>query len=99
MELLLFLIERRGELVTRDQIVERIWGKGVFLDSDKSINNAMSKIRQVLRHDHEQLRFVQTVTGRGYLVVAPVAVRDSSVAEIPAADVLTGAQETVLPKP
>ena len=48
MELLLLLIERRGELVTRDQIVERVWGKGVFLDSDNSINNAISKIRQVL---------------------------------------------------
>jgi DNA-binding winged helix-turn-helix (wHTH) protein len=51
MELLLFLVERRGELVTREQIVERIWGKGVFLDTDNSINGAISKIRQVLRDD------------------------------------------------
>jgi TolB-like protein/DNA-binding winged helix-turn-helix (wHTH) protein/Flp pilus assembly protein TadD len=72
MQLLLFLIEHRGELVTRDQIVERIWGKGVFLDSDNSINSAVSKIRQVLRDDSEQPRFVQTVTGRGYRFIAPV---------------------------
>jgi len=72
MELLLFLIERRGELVTREQIVERIWGKGVFLDTDNSINGAISKIRQVLRDSADQPRFVQTVTGKGYRFVAPV---------------------------
>ncbi len=72
MELLLFLVERRGELVTREQIVERIWGKGVFLDTDNSINGAISKIRQVLRDDAQQPRFVQTVTGRGYRFIAPL---------------------------
>jgi len=72
MELLLFLVERRGEMVTREQIVERIWGKGVFLDTDNGINGAISKIRQVLRDDAEQPRFVQTVTGKGYRFVASV---------------------------
>jgi TolB-like protein/DNA-binding winged helix-turn-helix (wHTH) protein/Flp pilus assembly protein TadD len=72
MELLLLLVERRGELVTREQIVERIWGKGVFLDTDNSINAAISRIRQVLRDDAEQPRFVQTVTGKGYRFIAPV---------------------------
>ncbi len=73
MELLRFLIERRGELVTREQIVERIWGKGVFLDSDNSINSAISQIRQVLRDDYAQPKFVQTVTGKGYRFIAPVS--------------------------
>ena len=73
MEMLLFLIERRGELVTREQIVERIWGKGVFLDSDNSINSAISKIRQVLRDDPERPRFVQTVTSKGYRFIAPAS--------------------------
>jgi eukaryotic-like serine/threonine-protein kinase len=72
MELLLFLIERRGEMVTRKQIVERIWGEGVFLDTDNSINGAISKLRQVLRDDAERPRFVQTVTGKGYRFIAPV---------------------------
>jgi len=72
MELLLFLVEHRGELVTREQIVEHIWGKGVFLDTDNSINGAISKIRQVLRDDAAQPRFVQTVTGRGYRFTAAV---------------------------
>src|SRR5277367_3046555 len=40
-ELLILLIEKKGQLVTRDEIVERIWGKGVFLDTDNSINAAI----------------------------------------------------------
>ena len=72
MALLLLLIERRGELVTREQIVERIWGKGVFLDTDNSINGAISRIRQVLRDNSEQPSFVQTVTGKGYRFIAVV---------------------------
>jgi serine/threonine protein kinase/Tol biopolymer transport system component len=72
MELLLLLVERRGQLVTREQIIDRIWGKGVFLDTDNSINGAISKIRQVLRDNAENPRFVQTVTGKGYRFVAPI---------------------------
>ena len=72
MELLILLIEERGQLVLRDQIIERIWGKDVFLDTDNSINAAIRKIRQVLKDNPEQPRFVQTVTGRGYRFIAPV---------------------------
>jgi eukaryotic-like serine/threonine-protein kinase len=72
LELLSFLIEHKGELVTRDQIVEKIWGQGVFLDTDNSINGAIRKIRQVLGDNPEQPRFVQTITGKGYRFIAPV---------------------------
>ena len=72
MELLLLLIERRGQLVTREQIIELIWGKDVFLDTDNSINAAVLKIRRVLKDDPEQPRFVQTITGRGYRFIAAV---------------------------
>src|SRR4029077_13245041 len=65
-------IEERGQLVTRDRIIERIWGKDVFLDTDNSINAAIRKIRQVLKDDPEQPRFVQTITGRGYRFIAAV---------------------------
>jgi TolB-like protein/DNA-binding winged helix-turn-helix (wHTH) protein len=72
MELLRLLLEQPGKLVTRDEIVERIWGKEVFLDTDNSINGAIRKIRQVLKDDCEQPRYVQTVTGSGYRFVALV---------------------------
>jgi predicted ATPase/serine/threonine protein kinase len=73
MELLLLLMEKKGQLVTRDQIIERIWGKDVFLDTDNSINAAIRKIRQVLKDDPERPRFVQTITGRGYRFIALIA--------------------------
>ena len=72
MELLLLLIERKAQLVTRDQIIDRIWGKDVFVDTDNSINAAIRKIRQVLKDDPERPRFVQTITGRGYRFIAPI---------------------------
>jgi TolB-like protein/DNA-binding winged helix-turn-helix (wHTH) protein/Flp pilus assembly protein TadD len=72
MELLLLLVEERGQLVSRDRIVDKVWGKDVFLDTDNSINAAVRKVRQVLKDDTEHPRFVQTVTGRGYRFIAPV---------------------------
>jgi DNA-binding winged helix-turn-helix (wHTH) protein len=72
MELLLLLAQRRPQLVTRDEIVERIWGKNVFLDTDNSINAAIRKLRQTLDDDPEQPRYIQTVIGRGYRFIAAV---------------------------
>lgn len=71
-EILLLLIEQRGDLVTREQIVDRVWGRDVHLDTDNSINGAIRKIRQVLKDHPEQPRFVETITGRGYRFIAPV---------------------------
>ena len=96
MQLLLFLLERRGELITRQQIVERIWGKTVFLDTDNSINGAVSKIRQVLRDNAERPRFVQTITGKGYRFIAavvevmPAPVQTATDLRPPVADSLAG---------
>ena len=72
MEILLLLVERKGQLVTRDEIVERVWGREVFLDTDNSINGAIRKLRQALRDDPEKPRVIQTVTGKGYRFVAAV---------------------------
>jgi len=72
MELLILLLEKEGHLVTREEIVDRLWGKDVFLDTEHGINTAIRKIRNVLRDDAETPRFVQTVTGRGYRFVAPI---------------------------
>jgi TolB-like protein/DNA-binding winged helix-turn-helix (wHTH) protein/Tfp pilus assembly protein PilF len=78
-ELLLLLVENNGELVTREQIVERVWGSGVYLDTDNSINGAIRKIRQVLKDDPEHPQFIQTVTGRGYRFIGPVVASQASV--------------------
>jgi TolB-like protein/DNA-binding winged helix-turn-helix (wHTH) protein/lipoprotein NlpI len=73
MDILVFLIEHRGELVTREQIGERIWGKSVFLDIDNSINGAIRKIRHVLKDDPRQPHFILTIPGRGYRFIVPAA--------------------------
>jgi TolB-like protein/DNA-binding winged helix-turn-helix (wHTH) protein/tetratricopeptide (TPR) repeat protein len=73
MELLILLVEREGNLVSRDEIVERLWGKDVFVESDTGINTAISKIRLVLRDDPERPRFIQTVVGKGYRFIAPIS--------------------------
>ena len=73
MELLILLLEKDGHLVTRQQIIERLWGNDVFVDTEHGINTAIRKIRQALKDDPDQPRFVQTVTGKGYRFVAAVA--------------------------
>jgi TolB-like protein/DNA-binding winged helix-turn-helix (wHTH) protein/Flp pilus assembly protein TadD len=72
MDLLILLAESHDRLVTREEIVHRLWGPGVFVDTEQGINTAIRKIRQALRDDPEQPRFVETVVGRGYRFVAPV---------------------------
>lgn len=70
LQLLTFLAERRGRVVTRDEILAAIWGKDVFVDADTSINTAVRKVRRALRDDPEDPRFVQTVPGKGYRFAA-----------------------------
>ncbi|MGA8502288.1 MAG: winged helix-turn-helix domain-containing protein [Candidatus Sulfotelmatobacter sp.] len=70
MELLILLLERQGSVVTRQEIVDRLWGKDVFVDTEHGINTAIHKIRQALRDDPEQPRFILTVSGKGYRFVA-----------------------------
>lgn len=74
MELLLLLIEKRGELVSREMIVQRLWGQDVFLETEHSINTAINKLRAVLQDHPKQPAFVQTVIGKGYRFIAEVKV-------------------------
>ena len=72
MELLILLVGRRGELVSREEIIEKLWGEDVFVETEHGINTAIRKIRQTLGDDPENSRFVQTVVGKGYRFVAPL---------------------------
>jgi DNA-binding winged helix-turn-helix (wHTH) protein/tetratricopeptide (TPR) repeat protein len=77
-ELLLFLIEKQGAIVTREQIAEELWGDGVHVDAEHNINTIIRKIRYALRDDAERQRYVQTVVGRGYRFIAEVSYTDPS---------------------
>ena len=72
MDLLIFFVEHRGELVSREQIIARLWGKGVFVDADRSINRAVLKIRAALGDDSTHPRFLETVVGKGYRFIGDV---------------------------
>jgi TolB-like protein/Tfp pilus assembly protein PilF/DNA-binding winged helix-turn-helix (wHTH) protein len=66
MELLIFLAQRRGELVTREDIAARLWADGVFVDTERGINNAIRKIRIALHDSPDEPTQLQTVVGKGY---------------------------------
>jgi DNA-binding winged helix-turn-helix (wHTH) protein/Tol biopolymer transport system component len=72
LELLILLVSCKGDLVTRREIVEKLWERDVFVDTDHGINTAIRKLRYLLRDDPESSQFIQTVTGMGYRFIAPV---------------------------
>jgi DNA-binding winged helix-turn-helix (wHTH) protein len=78
LQLLMFLVDNRGQMVTREQISAALWSKDVFVDVEQGINTAIRKIRRALLDDADQPRYLQTVVGRGYRFVAPNAVEDGS---------------------
>lgn len=74
MELLILLVERRDQLIGREEIIARLWGKDVFLDTEQGINTAIRKIRLILGDDPNAPRFLQTIVGKGYRFVGPITV-------------------------
>ena len=72
MELLILLVSRQGQLVTRPEIAERLWSSEVFVDTEHGINTAVRKLRYLLRDAPEAPKFIQTVTGMGYRFIGAV---------------------------
>jgi TolB-like protein/DNA-binding winged helix-turn-helix (wHTH) protein/Tfp pilus assembly protein PilF len=72
MELLILLTEKQGRLVAREEIIERVWGKDLYFDAERGINNAIRKTRAALNDNPERPRFVETVVGKGYRFIAPI---------------------------
>ena len=66
MDLLILLVRENGRLIGREEIIERLWGKDVYFDTDNSINTAIRKIRNSLGDDAGNPQYVETVLGRGY---------------------------------
>jgi len=69
LQLLMFLAENPGKLITREQIAEKLWGNHVFVDVEQGINTAIRKVRKALNDDSAQPQLLQTVVGRGYRFV------------------------------
>jgi DNA-binding winged helix-turn-helix (wHTH) protein len=71
-QILTILLERPGELVTREELQKRLWPADTFVDFDHSLNTAVNKLREALGDTAANPRFVQTVAKRGYRFIAPV---------------------------
>ncbi|HLI76763.1 MAG TPA: winged helix-turn-helix domain-containing protein, partial [Acidobacteriaceae bacterium] len=72
-KVLTVLLERPGEVVTREELQARLWGTNTIVDFDHSLATAINKIREALRDSAENPRFVETLARRGYRFIAPVS--------------------------
>ncbi len=81
LELLVLLVTKHGQVVTRDEIAGCLWEREVFVDIEHGINTAIRKIRQILDDRSDLPQFVQTISGSGYRFIAPVKAVEPEVTE------------------
>jgi DNA-binding winged helix-turn-helix (wHTH) protein/tetratricopeptide (TPR) repeat protein len=77
MELLIFLVGRREQMVSREEIVRRLWRSDLFIDTEKNLNNVVRKLRTALGDSADSPHFLETVVGKGYRFVGPVRIIDA----------------------
>jgi cholera toxin transcriptional activator len=82
LEILLHLLSRPGEVVTREELRAQLWPADTFVDYDHSLNAAVNKLRDALNDSAENPRFIQTIPRRGYRFIASVKVGDGAAAPI-----------------
>ncbi len=73
-EVLTLLLQQPGELVTREEIRGRLFAPDIHVDFDQSLNTAVNKLRGALGDSAESPRFIETLSGRGYRLIAPTEV-------------------------
>jgi DNA-binding winged helix-turn-helix (wHTH) protein len=71
---LLVLLERAGQLVTREELSRALWPDGTFVDFDHGVNSAVNRLREALRDTAANPRFIETLARRGYRFLAPVEI-------------------------
>lgn len=72
LQILTLLLDRPGEVVSREELQRRLWEGTTFVDFEQGINSAVNKLRQALGDSPDQPRYVETVPGKGYRFVAPL---------------------------
>jgi DNA-binding winged helix-turn-helix (wHTH) protein len=88
-QILTMLLERPGEIVTREQLIARLWPNGTVVEFDHGINSSVRRLRAALNDSAEQPRYVETLHKRGYRFVAPIQPEDQ--------DVYAGSQSEITP--
>ena len=79
-QVLVALLDRAGEVVTRDELQRRVWPADTFVDFDRGLNKAVNRLREALGDTADSPRFIETVPKRGYRFIAPVQQRDAGAA-------------------
>jgi TolB-like protein/DNA-binding winged helix-turn-helix (wHTH) protein len=92
-QILTMLLQRPGELVTREEIRDQLWPRDTFIDFEHSVNTSVKRLREVLGDDATLPRFIETLPRHGYRFIAPVEIlasedhsregSETSVAQIP----------------
>src|SRR5580693_7197087 len=77
-EVLVMLLERPGEVVTREEIQKRLWPADTFVDFERGLNRATNRLRESLGDEADRPRFIETLPRRGYRFIAPVAKLEES---------------------
>ena len=72
MEILGLLLERPGEIVTREELQKKLWPADTFVDFEQGLNNAMKRLRAALDDDADTPRFIETLPRRGYRFIGQV---------------------------
>src|ERR1700758_1844192 len=77
-QVLVLLLERAGEVVTREELQQKLWPSDTFVDFDHSLNTAINKVRDALGDSASSPRYVETLARRGYRFIAPVETHDQT---------------------
>ena len=83
-QVLVALLERPGEVLTREELRQKLWSDDTFVDFDHSLNSIINKLREVLGDSAANPRFIETLARRGYRFLAPVSVASENTVQSPA---------------
>ena len=100
-DILVLLLRRGGDVVTRDELRQQLWPADTFVDFDHGLNSAINRLRDTLRDSAESPRFIETLPRRGYRFIAPVTVIESptaAAARVAAAPAMEEAQPAPPPR-
>jgi cholera toxin transcriptional activator len=83
-EILRMMLERPGDVVTREELAKHLWPEGTFVDFEHSLNAAVKRLRAALGDDADNPRFVETLPRRGYRFIAPLGANEHILPALPA---------------
>jgi len=96
-QVLTLLLERAGDVVTREELRQKLWASDTFVDFDHSLNTAINKVRETLGDSASSPRYVETLARRGYRFIAPMQAPVQAPPALGAAD--SGGTASVQPAP